>query len=559
MSDLNEIFKRSVHAQQAGRLREAIEGYLQILAIDPQRFAALSNLGMALQAAGRIEEALHSFRRALAIQDNAVTRNNLGNALRVLGRLEEAIENFRSALAFNPDSAETHNNLGIALAGLGRFSEAAAHLERAIVLDPGHAPAHSNLGNALQTQGRMAEALGCYRRAIELDPGYAEAHSNLAAALVATGALDEAAAHFRQAVALRPGLGGAWRQLAELDAEAVDPEAVRRLLAGPRLSDEQRLNLHFTLGTVEDARGDFDRAFFHFAEGNRLRRGAARFDAAAHAGGVDALVSLCTREFFEQRANFGIDADEPVFIVGMPRSGTTLVEQILASHPLVQGGGELHWIPSLLRRLGGAGAGADACAAILPGIDRETSRSLGTEYLQQARAAMQGGAALRFTDKLPDNYLRLGLVRLMLPRARIIHCRRDPRDTCLSIFFQNFAGHHPYTWDLADIGACYRDYDRLMRHWRTVLPPDAMMQVQYEDLVDDLEGVCRRLLAFLGLDWDPRCLDFHRTPRLLVSASNADVRRPLYRHAVGRWRHYEKHIGELLDVLAPCLESPPAD
>jgi len=263
---------------------------------------------------------------------------------------------------------------------------------------------------------------------------------------------------------------------------------------------------------------------------------------------IDRLIEVFSAEFLAAGADGGADSEQPVFIVGVPRSGTTLVEQILASHPRIRGGGELPFLPVIAKQHGTA---EQPWFNAIAGVGPRQCRVLGEDYLAKLRESVPEAdrTADRLTDKLPDNFLRIGLIRRILPRARIIHCRRDPRDTALSIFFHHFSGLHPYAWDLADIGSYYRGYLKLMEHWRRVVPADRLLEVRYEDLVANLEGETRRMLAFLGVEWDPRCLEFHRTERFLVSASNAEVRRPLYTSAIERWRRYETHLAPFTAAL----------
>lgn len=552
--EIDEVFKSAVEAQQAGRLKQAIEGYRQVLSVDPSRFTALNNLGMALHAVGQIEEALSCYQRVLEAKDNPLTRNNLGNALRDLGRREEAVEQYRRTLELNAESAEAHSNLGVTLAELGRVGEAVPHLERAVALKPEAANMHCNLGNARQAQAQIDEAVSLYRKALELNSDYAEAHSNLATALVALGRHDEALLHFQRAVTLRPDLGAAQRQLAQLDPDAVDSAQITRLLNNARLPKNHRWELCFALAEVSRAKGNHDRAFSYYAEANRLKRTTTRFDPSAHALQIDDLIRVFSQEFFESRTQFSLDSELPVLVIGFPRSGTSLVEQILASHPAICGGGELPYLPGITRRLAAA-ASPNGYPDCMRRLDAKAARSLADLYLQKLKkSARRGETPERITDKLPQNYLCLGLVRLLLPRARIIHCRRDARDACLSVYFQSFTGSHPYAWDLKDIGSYYGQYHRLMKHWRSVVPSEQMLEVRYEDLVAEQEAVSRKLIDFVGLEWDPRCLEFYRVDRPVTSASHAGVRRPVYTDAVGRWRDYRKHLAPLIEALESIVK-----
>ncbi len=324
------------------------------------------------------------------------------------------------------------------------------------------------------------------------------------------------------------------------------------LLARNRLSADDKKKLHFTLAKAFEEKADADAAFAHYRRGNELQRAAfagqsLRFDAEAQDRLVARTEAVFTGQFFAERQSFGIASEAPVFVVGMPRSGTTLVEQIAASHPQVHGAGERWEMDVAAHNLSDTLGAQAPYPENVAELDEATAARLGEAYLGRLREV--AGDAERVIDKLPFNYLRLGLIAVLLPRARVIHCRRDVRDTCLSCYFQNFSIPYPWTTDLCEIGRYHRAYERLMAHWRSVLPR-AMLEVDYEDLVADQEGQSRRIIDFLGLQWDPRCLDFHRTQRQVSTASAWQVRRPIYATSVGRWRAYERMLEPLEAGLA---------
>lgn len=311
----------------------------------------------------------------------------------------------------------------------------------------------------------------------------------------------------------------------------------------------RRAALHFALGRLLDRRDDIDGAFRHYHAGNRIKAALAPFDAAAHAAYTDRLIEIFDQRFFAERAGFGSPSERPVFIVGMPRSGSTLVEQILSCHPDVTAAGEHDEMRRIARRLPEAVESTarfpDCVAAITPDI----AAGLAAAYLASLeRLDPPPGDARRVADKMLGNFLRLGLIALMFPNARVIHCRRDPLDTALSCYVQSFERGMRFTYDLAHLGIAYRHYERLMAHWRRALPL-AMLDVQYEALVADQEGTSRQIVDFCGLDWDPCCLAFHEKERQVRTASFWQVRQPLYASSVGRWRRYEAHLGPLIEAL----------
>jgi hypothetical protein len=331
---------------------------------------------------------------------------------------------------------------------------------------------------------------------------------------------------------------------------ASEIERIRTLLARPNLPPARGCVLHLGLANLRQRAGAYDEAFGHFRQGNALRRGlfqqqGTAFDPAAHRACVDAIIRTFDAAYFQRVAGFGLDSEVPVFIVGMPRSGTSLLEQILASHPQVAGGGELRHVPRLVDALPAQLRAPEGYPGCMARVDGPAIRSLAERHLE--RLTRLGGAALRVTDKLPVNFLHLGLIATLFPRARIIHCRRDPLDVCVSCYTSYFRGLH-FTWDLNDLGQYYRQYERLMAHWRTVLPLP-ILDVVYEELVADPEAVSRELVAFCGLDWDARCLAFHENPRAVHTVSALQVRRPMYTNSVGRWRRYAAHLQPLLEAL----------
>lgn len=532
-----------------GRLDEAIASFRRAAEIEPGYGAAHYNLANVLTAAGRLDEAIASYRNAIALMPGqADPYNNLGNAQRLAGRLDKAADSYRRAIEIDPGHAAAHRNLGIACFEAGRPEEAVTHYRRALAVNPADAPAHGDLGNALRALGRFDEALIHYRKALAIDPNYADAHNNLGVALKMLGQTDAARQSFEKAVRLAPRrvlfyagladtkrLAAGDRHLAALEKLARDP---------PAPAGEELIQLHFTLAKVYADGAQHARSFHHLVEGNALKRAQVNYDEAAILGEFDRIRAVFTPELMQEKRGGGHPTPAPVFIIGMPRSGTTLVEQILASHPQVFGAGELSdFRDAAMRCLPVSQPYPEAVAAMPAG----GLFALGENYL--AGLAGRAPAALRITDKMPGNYLAAGLVHLALPNARIIHVRRDPIDTCLSCFSTLFAGDLPHAYDLGELGRYYRAYKALMAHWRAVLPEAVMIDVQYETLIGDFEREARRIVAHCGLDWSDSCRDFHKTERPVQTASMLQVRQPLYQSSVGRWRPYREWVGPLFAAL----------
>jgi len=592
--------------------KDALPALQRAAAILPSDAEAHGNLGIALLEVGRLDDAVASFRRALEIRpDYADVHNNLGNALRSLGRLDDAVACYERSLQSNPDQADVHNNLGNALLSLGRADEAAASYRRALELEPAYAAVHNNLGHALLARGRLAEAMASCHRALEIKPDFAEAHNNLGNVLLNIGRLDDAEASYRRAleikpdfadahsnlgIALRlqgrtaqaeascrralelnPALAPAITVLADAQADkgqfaaaedlyrraiAIEPDlaeawagiAYLRKMTGddaPWLAEAQRIVaknpaprkevlLRYAIGKYFDDVKDFDQAFLHYQRANELTKlHRIKHDRQQLTQFIDELIQSYGREWVDQARIHGAASARPVFIVGVPRSGTSLAEQILASHPAVFGAGELTiWNIASATYQSTAPRG-EVIASILS--------KLSTDYLRLLEEF--SADALRVVDKMPTNFMFLGLIHAALPNARIIHMRRNPIDTCLSIYFQDLSAILSCANDLGDLAHYYAEYVRVMQHWHSILPAGAILDVPYEGLVDDQEAWSRKMLEFVGLPWDPKCLDFHQSSRSVVTASKWQVRQKISQSSVERWRNYAKHVGPLLTLL----------
>ena len=562
-SDVEAQFTMGNALRQQGRFEEAVARYGEALRINPTHVLARHNEGSALLALGRFGEAESSYRRVLELNPNIPeSHSNLGNALLAQRRPEEAVQSYRRALHLNPQLAVAHSNLGDALRDLGRAEEAAASCRNALAIDPNHAETHNSLGNALLDLGRLADAAASYARALSIHPRFVKAYVNLAIVLRLMGNAAEAESMCRQALQMDPAAAAALALLAELRADSgqfaeaeslfkraaeIDPnmpeawagiahlrkmtpgdapwleQAVR--IADGALAPRQEAYLRYAIGKYCDDLGDYDRAFSHYLRANNLTKlYGPGHDGRQMALAVDHIIRSYDQAWANKSREHAMQSSRPVFIVGMPRSGTSLAEQILASHPSVFGAGELpFW--------------TDAATA-----SGASAATLGKDYLR--RLDELSADALRVVDKMPANFLHLGLIHDALPHARFIHLQRNPRDTCLSIYFQHFKTGLDYANDLEDLTNYYFEYLRLMEHWRDVLP-HVLLDVPYEGLVGTQETWSRRMLEFIGLPWDPVCLDFHRTERRVMTASKWQVRQKISSASVGRWRHYQNFIGPL--------------
>jgi tetratricopeptide (TPR) repeat protein len=528
--------------------------------LHPGEGGAYLQLAHALQRQGNLQAAADCLQKCLSrLPGFAEAHYNLGNVCVALGRIHEASTHFRRAAELRPDFAEALNNLANALLTLCEADRAIEHLKTAIKLRPNYLEAHYTLGNAFWQRHRVADAIHSFQRALELKPDYPPAHIGLGEAFLETGDLGQAESCFRRAVGPHPFLFMALLNLAANNFYTANDPSIDRLkhwLADPRLSSEAAGQLRFTLGYLLSQAGSGDEAFEHFRQGNaicraRFLQSGKAFDPMEHSRFVDRIMTVFSNEYFERRQSHGLETELPIFIVGMPRSGTTLVEQILSHHPIVFGAGEIGDLSRLVKELPARLRTAARFPESVLEMDDARLCEFGEDYVNglKAYAAAQSSAGeiVRITDKMLENYLYLGLAAAFFPRARIIHCRRDPRDVCVSCFFTFFGGLN-FTWDLGDLGSYYRDHDRLMAYWRSVVPVP-IFEVVYEELVENQETVTRRLLEFCGLPWDERCLKFHENRCPVQTMSKLQVRQPIFASSVGRWRRYAAHLGPFLEAL----------
>jgi tetratricopeptide (TPR) repeat protein len=559
------MLRQAVELHRQGKLDRAERLYRAALAARPQDFDAAYWLGMLQYQQRRFEDALRSLDAAVKIRPaDSTALASLALLQATLGRPEEALANYDKSLAVDPNQAGTLSNRGNAFIALKRPADALASYDRALALAPNEPAVHNNRGRALIDLMRPDEALASFDKAIGLKPDYAEAYDNKGVLLNELGRFDDAMKATERAIALAPKRIRSYLSLT-LSKEMTpgDPhlhalEALARTT--PSLAPEEEVDLNFALGKAYADIGDHARSFRRLADGNALKRRRTPYDEAAALGLLRRTRSTFTSELMRNLEGCGDPSPVPVFIVGMPRSGTTLIEQILASHPALFAAGETDALYKAMETFGGAGEGPTRFPEAAMNMSGEQWRRLGSIYVGRARAAAP--AAVRISNKTPDNFRFIGLIRLALPNARIIHVRRNPVDTCVSCFARLFADDLPYAYNLGELGRYYRGYEALMAHWREALPQDAMLEVQYEHIVGDLEAEARRIVAYLGLEWDPRCLDFHQTERQVRTASVRQVRRPIYNSSVGRWRAYEAFLAPLLAELdpskAPFLPGEPA-
>ncbi len=511
---------------------------------------------------GENEKALEFCRQALALDpDDAHVLQLIGGLELERGNGEAAYRFLEAAVARDPGTALAHETLAEAAAATGRYDTAAAVLKRVLEATPGKLAALSNLGSVLLRLGRRDEAAAAYEQALAMEPRSIPVLCNLAILRAEAGDYEAARALYQRVFEVAPDDAEAHHDYSRIKTfRPGDPDlaAMERLRVRPDLDSEQAVFLDFALAKAYQDIGDWDAAFRHVASANRLKRATLAFDFAKQEALVDDIVSVFDAAFIEARQGTGFDDPRPIFIVGMPRSGTTLVEQILAAHPGVYGLGEIDQLRDVIFGRADAGPGVGGMSAEGRGFPdgvvdfgRGDYRRLGEAYVKPL--AEGAPKVLRLTDKTPRNFFFVGLIHLVLPGARIIHCVRGPMDTCLSCYQIHFNVGQEFTYDLTELGRYYRLYARLMDHWRAVLP-GRFLDLSYEDLVDEPEPRMRELLDFCGLEWNEACLDFHKIRRPVSTASAHQVHQPIYRTAVKRWKRYETHLGALRDALGPLAD-----
>lgn len=515
---VNEL-NQAIQCQHNGQLERAIDILQRILALDPQHVEANFALGQIFHRLNRNDLAIPLLQKTATLRPklfDAVL--SLGIVQRAAGRLVDAQASLERAVALKPTSSKAHVTLGLLLVDRNAVDEAERMFQRATALQPLNAEAHAQLGLVHKTRGNLEQALVSYRRAVALNPQYGEAHRGLAYV----------------------------RTYKEYDK---DVELMEQVYRSPATPEHERMLLGFSLGKIFDDLKRYDEAFEYLAEGNRLKRKTFNFSIAANATLLEQHRQVFSRDFVERHRLLGTDDATPIFVLGMPRSGTSLVEQILASHPDVHGAGEVDYLRTLTdeaARLTGKPF-PQGVEQLPPGALRNAADT----YIAKLKAGANGAA--RVTDKLPHNFLRVGLIQAALPNAKIIHCERDPLDTCLSIFQHYFSEHHGYASNLEELGQYYRLYQELMTCWHEQLP-EPIYRLNYERLTTDTETEVRALLDYCNLPFHSDCLSFHKTERVVNTPSAAQVRRPMYQNAVARWKNYERHLEPLQRALAGPLQ-----
>jgi tetratricopeptide (TPR) repeat protein len=580
----------NVQAMQR-RFADAVASFQTALRLDPRLPLARKKLGQALAALGRGDEADTAleawFEQDPGRMQVALALDHLG-----AGRKEEGIATLRKALRENPDNVDALHTLAQAYWGdENRVSDIEALLRKATALAPGLVPAWVMLGMLLHQSERSEEAIGCYQRVVEMDPenpsawsglgadyakigdmeksaaAYARSvalqpspgiHMSYAHALKALGHQAEALREYRAAIAEKPDFGEVYWSMANLKVFRFEPAevaAMEQQVQRADLSESADVHFRFALGKACEDAGDYDRAWEFYHTGNQRQRPLVSYDPVAFEMRHRQMAEVFTREFLERHAGQGFDSAAPIFIVGLPRSGSTLIEQILASHSQVEGTLELSTLGeiavSVARYRGDRIEYPEAVRQLTP----RDFRAYGRQYIEETKIYRTTGKP-HFTDKLPNNFSHIGFAHLILPNAKIINARRHPLDSILGSYKQLFGKGQNFTYDMDELAMYYRQYHEIMKHWHRVLP-GKVLDVHYEDTVGDFATQVRRILAHCGLPFEEACLRFHETNRAVRTASSEQVRQPLYTRALGTWRRYEKHLQPWREELADIIDELP--
>lgn len=511
-----------------------------------------------LQAEGKLVEARHLVKNILRHHPDDI------NALQVMGGICMAQEAFNDAEAFlrkavelAPDFATAWSALCASLKEQGKFEEAIEALGHALALEPGNADGHCSLGNLLMSWGKEESALSAFETALAIQPDLAGALLSKGHVLKTMGNQDEAIRAYRASARSRPDLGEIYWSLANLKTFRFDPDEVEAMQAqidSGRLTEGSEAHFCYSLGKHFEDHEDYPKAFQYYTRGGAIKRRAVSFDPVEFVVQSEKIIEIFTPEFFEQRESFGFSDPAPIFIVGLPRSGSTLIEQILSSHSQIDGTAELSDLMALAHQTGENRFDKLIYPETLVDMYSEHAEDLGKEYIKRTLRHRKGAAY--FTDKLPNNFSHIGFLHLILPNAKVIDARRHPLDSCFGTFKQLFAKGQPFSYDLFELGQYYKCYVRLMEHWDRVLP-GKVLRVQYEDHIADPENQARRMIEHCGLEWEDQVLRFYETERSVKTASSEQVRQPIYSKSVNSWKRYEKELADLILVLEDVLAKLP--
>ncbi len=552
--NLNDAIHMAVKLANQGMLDQAEEACRDILTANDKYHPAYHLLGQLAFQQGKDQIAVQMTHKAVLLDGTrAIYHRDLAEILCICGKPADALQVIKRAVALNPNDPKSHYVAGMALTAIGDHDKAVQAYQTTIKLSPDHGRAYNNLGAVLEMTGRAAEAKKAYTKAIKINKNHAEAQNNLATILVAEGDIPNAKKHFEAAIKARPNYIEAHHNLSALKRYKKNDEHFRQLSAMAEnvsnLPFANQVRLYFTLGKAYADIGKYDTAFDFYRLGNKTMRSGIQYDEKEAVKIIEDIKTAFDKKNFKNNKISKNDDPTPIFIVGMPRSGSTLIEQILCGHSDVYGGGELSILTDIVKaKIKNFPQGVEALSA-------GALKEIGDEYLLRIKELHP--TAKRIVDKMPANYHYAGLIAKILPGAHIINSCRNPMDSCFSNYTRLFLYTISYAYDLGELGRYYNRYQDLMKHWHRVLPKGTLLDIHYEDVVANLEEEARKMIGFVGLEWEDRCLRFHKNRGPVRTASAAQVRKPIYNTSLQKWRPYEKHLGPLIEALKD--DTPDAD
>lgn len=544
-----QAMTEAAQLQGNGSLGEAEALYRQILAAAPAYHPAYHALALLAHQGGKLAIAAELVAQAIALDDSiALYHRNLCEMYRRMGRLDEAIAEGRCAVMLEAEDLDAHYNLALALANAGDTVQALVHYQQAVAINPQHGLSWNNLGAAQEKLGDKPAAEKSYARAVAINPQHAEAQNNLGALYSEQARLDEACACFEAAIEEQPHFIDPHFNLCSLKKYNTDDphfKALEALAANPpSLSPDANIRLQFALGKAREDAQHYTDAFSAYARGNSQQHATLPYDEEQADSMARRVQETFSQDFFAQQTrNDEVSNKTPIFIVGMPRSGTTLIEQVLDSHASLFGAGELSELNEVIH----AAIEEDNFPEAVSKLGKNDFHKMAATYIEKVWALVP--EANYISDKMPANFFYIGLIHLLFPNAKIIHAMRDPMDSCLSCYSRHFKHGMEFAYDLGTLGRYNVRYRQLMDHWHKVLPKGTVLDVYYEDMVDDIEAQARRLLDYIGLPWDANCLKFYDNTRRVQTASVAQVRKPIYKTSVARWKHFEEQLTPLLEIV----------
>lgn len=548
MSATNATLEEVKKRYYSGQLKDAENLCRKLLKQNPLQSDALYFLGLINLNNQQYTQAIETYKKIITLNpDNADYQYNIGLAYLRSNFLDLAVNHLRTAIRLYPKLANAHKHLCETLVKLNLVKGAISSGKKAITLAPDDATSYKTLASAYDACGNFEAAFKNLFKAAQLQPDAPEIQFNLGNAYVSLNDMDAATKCFRNVLSIQPDNISAYGNIVRItkyhSLDNDDVTNIKFILSKKQLSDEERIIAHFSLGKIYQDCTLYDEAFKYYEKGNQLQDNIYKFNPSQPILATSLLTKHCTAKLISEKQKLSTSVERPIFIVGTPRSGTTLIEQIVSAHNDVFGAGELQWFPKASNELQELLNTSATYPQNLNELTKKAIKKLALKYSKYTHSLSNGET--RIIDKLPGNFLHLGLILILFPKAKIIHCRREPRDSCISMYFERFPLGVPYSYNLYKLGIFYSQYEQAMKHWQEVLPAHSIIEIEYEKIIDNQKDESRRLLDFLELEWQESCLTFYKQKRSVRTASDTQVTKPIYSSSIGRWKHYEKHLKPL--------------